>query len=203
MIRRNSGRTSQFHAACEWFGPGWTDFVATCPHSEPAGLGPILMSAHTGAKQKPASKTGPCPPTGVDASAAPTEGMILPDADSGDPTAAPAPPKHGKSFPRLAGTVIRSAPSSCIKAAVYVWMCKVKSAESSQLALLRAASAAQQAAFRQLKLFVEDLVCGLVAFCGPGLPFSKPPRRTTMRRRSSCPEAQLGHRLLQFCRRPI
>ena len=42
---------SQFHAACEWFGPGWTDFVATCPHSAPTSLGPILMSAHAGAKK--------------------------------------------------------------------------------------------------------------------------------------------------------
>ena len=49
------------------------------------------MSAHTGARKKPASNTWPCLPTGTDASPAPTEGMILPDADSG-PTLGTQPP---------------------------------------------------------------------------------------------------------------
>ena len=75
----NLRETSQFRAACEWLGPA------------PTGLGPILISAQTGAKTKPASNTWSCPPTGVDASAALAEGMILPDADSG-PTLGTQPP---------------------------------------------------------------------------------------------------------------
>ena len=54
--------------------------------SDQAGLTnlePILTSAHTEAKKKPASNSFPYLPTGTDASPAPTEGMILPDADSG------------------------------------------------------------------------------------------------------------------------
>ena len=57
------------------------NFVATCPHSTTTGLRPILMSAQTEAKKKPASNTWSYRPKGTDASAAPAEGMILPDAD--------------------------------------------------------------------------------------------------------------------------
>ena len=41
------------------------------------------MSAHLGAKEKPASNTWPCLLAGTEASAAPTEGMDTPLADSG------------------------------------------------------------------------------------------------------------------------
>ena len=68
------------------------DFVATCPHSAPTGLGPFLMSAHTGAKKKPATNTWPCLPTGTDPSPSPTEGIILPDADSGQTLGTQPPP---------------------------------------------------------------------------------------------------------------
>ena len=84
--------TSQFHAACEWFGPGWTVILSPLVHilRRPA-WDLFLMSAHPGTRKKPASNTWPCLPTGTDASAAPTEGMVLPDADSG-PTLGTQPP---------------------------------------------------------------------------------------------------------------
>ena len=47
------------------------------------------MSAHPGAKKKPAPNTWPCSLAGTDA--APTEGMVLPHADSG-PTLETQPP---------------------------------------------------------------------------------------------------------------
>ena len=53
-------------------------------------LGPVLMSAHPGAKKKPASNTWPCLPAGAEEAAAPAEGMVLPQAGPGptlgDPT---------------------------------------------------------------------------------------------------------------------
>ena len=44
----NLRETSQFHAVCEWFGLGWTGFVATGPRHPTTDLGSVMMSEHLG-----------------------------------------------------------------------------------------------------------------------------------------------------------